>query len=128
MMEHIRSSMTHFSQSSFLDGLTALVSQWTEWQNTFGYTACDCFLQPSFLLDSGKRSHREERLTSFLGTDPYALLIGDMEDCSTHERWNECFHKIPWKFAAFSLNPNGYLGFAPFGGWSSRLLDYDLRA
>ena len=70
--------MSHFSQSSFLDGppqplvLTLDRGGRTPFEL---YRLIASPSQPSFLLDSGKQSHRG-RDYSFLGSDPYALLIG----------------------------------------------------
>jgi aminodeoxychorismate synthase component I len=76
--EYIRSSMSHFSQSSFLDGppQPLVLTLDRRGRTPFElYRLIASPSQPSFLLDSGKRSNRG-RDYSFLGSDPYALLMG----------------------------------------------------
>ncbi len=70
--------MSHFSQSSFLDGPPQPLVLTLD---RHGRTPFELYRliaspsQPSFLLDSGKRSNRGGNY-SFLGSDPFALLIG----------------------------------------------------
>ena len=72
-LEHIRSSMTRFSQPSFLNGPPQPLVLMMDGQ---GRTPFELYrliaspAQPSFLLDSGKGTNRGGDY-SFLGSDPY---------------------------------------------------------
>ncbi len=124
--------MTHFSQPSFLGGPPQPLILTVEGQ---GKTPFELYRliaspsQPSFLLDSGKRTDRGSRY-SFLGSNPFSVLTGRQGQASLRAHdGREYSSKDPFEslcrlFACPQIEPSPDL--PPFWGGAIGYLSYDL--
>ena len=124
--------MTYFSQPSFLDGppqplVLALDCRGRTPFELYRLIASPS--QPSFLLDSGKRSH-SGRDYSFLGSDPFAVLIGRQGQTALRtNEGDEYSSQDPFESLCRLLTcpPIEPLpGLPPFWGGAVGYLSYDL--
>lgn len=127
-----RSSMTRFSQSSFLGGppqplvLTMDIQGRTPFEL---YRLIASPSQPSFLLDSGKRTDGEAHY-SFLGSAPFSVLTGRQGQASLRTReGHEHFSQDPFESLSrlFAIPQIAHPpGLPPFWGGAVGFLSYDL--
>ncbi|MEP6891758.1 MAG: hypothetical protein ABI955_13780, partial [Nitrospirota bacterium] len=124
--------MTYFSQPSFLDGppqplVLALDCRGRTPFELYRLIASPS--QPSFLLDSGKRSN-SGRDYSFLGSDPFAVLIGRQGQTALRtNEGDEYSSQDPFESLCRLLTcpPIEPLpGLPPFWGGAVGYLSYDL--
>src|SRR5688572_10766812 len=124
--------MTRFSQPSFLSGPPQPLVLTTDGQGRTPFQLY-CLIaspaQPSFLLDSGKRTDRGSRF-SFLGSRPFSVLTGRQGRASlrTREGREDCssdpFGYLCRLFARPQIEPSP--GLPPFWGGAVGYFSYDL--